>query len=60
MTVRAKSNDLVRVSVQSPSLDYPVVISFLRLQELTADRFLSEIERVLQSHEDFATDSGLV
>ena len=46
--------------MQSPSLDYPVVIPFLRLQELTADRFLSEIERVLQSHEDFAIDSGLV
>ena len=60
VTEGAKSKDLVRVTVQSPTLDYPIVIPFLKLPELTADRFLSEIERVIQSNEDFAIDSGLV
>ena len=48
------------VTVQSPSLDYPIVIPFLKLPELTADRFISAIERAIQSNKDFAIDSGLV
>jgi hypothetical protein len=55
----AKSDDLFRVTVQSQTLDYPIVIPFIKLSELTADRFMSEIERVLQSNEDFAIDTGL-
>ena len=60
VTNGAKSKDLVRVVVQSPSLDYPIIIPFLRLQELTADRFMSEIERVQQSNEEFVIDESLI
>lgn len=60
LTSDAKSEDLVRLTVQSPSLDYPIIIPFLRIPELTADRFMAEIERVLQSNEDFVIDSGLI
>ena len=60
LTRGAKSEDLVRVTVQSPSLDYPISIPFLKVNELTADRFMSELERVLQSNEDFLIDSGLI
>ena len=60
LTRGSKSADLVRLTVQSPSLDYPIVIPFLPIPQLTADRFMAEIERVLQSNEDFVIDSGLV
>ena len=60
LTRGTKSEDLVRLTVQSPSLDYPIIIPFLRITELTADRFMSEIERVLQSNEDFTIDESLI
>ena len=59
MTSHAKTGDLIRMTVQSPTLDFPIVVPFLRLQEVTVDRFLSEVERVLQSNEDFMIDEGL-
>ena len=60
LTRKSKPIDLVRITVQSPSLDYTIVIPFLKVTELTADRFMSEVERVLQSNEDFIIDSGLI
>ncbi len=48
------------MTVQSPSLDYPIVIPFIRTPELTVDRFMAEIERVLQSNEDFVIDESLM
>lgn len=42
------SNDLVRISMDNPELDYPIVLPFIRRHELTVDRILTEIERVLQ------------
>ena len=60
LTKGSKSEDLVRLTVQSPSLNYPIVIPFLKIPQLTVDRFMAEIERVLQSNEDFVIDSGLI
>ena len=60
LTKGAKSTDLVRLTVQSPSLDYPIVIPFVRTPELTVDRFMAEIESVLQSNEDFMIDESLL
>ena len=60
MTSGAKSTDLLRLVVQSPSLDYPIVIPFDLLPSLTADRFMAEIERVLQSNEDSVIDESLI
>ena len=60
LTTGAKSADLVRLVVQSRSLDYPIVIPFLKVSDLTADRFMSELERVLQSNEDFTIDESLI
>jgi hypothetical protein len=51
--------DLVRMSVECPELDFPITLPFMKRSELTTDRFLSEIERVLQSYEQFVLDSGL-
>ncbi|WAR06959.1 hypothetical protein MAR_016917 [Mya arenaria] len=59
VTSHSNTEDLIRMTVQSPSLDYPIVIPFLRLHEVTLVRFLSEGERILQSNEDFVIDEGL-
>lgn len=56
ITVDIPSNDLVRVSMDNPELDYPIVLPFMRRSALTVDRLLSEIERVLQSYEQFVVD----
>ncbi len=55
----AKPTDLIRMVVQCPELDYPIVLPFMKKAELTVERFLSEIERVLQSYEQFVLDSTL-
>lgn len=48
--------DLVRISIDNPQLDFPIVLPFIRRTALTVDRLLSEIERVLQSYEQFVLD----
>lgn len=53
------SSDLVRMSVQCPELDFPLSLPFMRLSQLNAKRLLSEIERVLQSYEQFVLAEGL-
>ena len=42
--------------MDSPQLDYPIVLQFMRRTELTVNRVLSEIERVLQSYEEFGME----
>ena len=59
LTEFMNSSDLVRFSVQCPQLDFPINLPFMRLGQLTADRFLSEVERVLQSYEEFVLDESL-
>lgn len=59
ITKGAKSNDLVRLVVECPSLDYPIVVPFGKLPTLTPERFMAEIERVLQSNEDLVIDESL-
>jgi len=50
------STDLVRLSVPCPELDVPITIPLTMVLELNAERLLSEIERVLQSYEQFVLD----
>lgn len=52
-------SDLVRMSVQCPELDFPISLPFMKLSQLNDERFLTEIERVLQSYEQFVLDEGL-
>lgn len=56
IAVDIPSNDLVRVSMDNPELDYPIVLPFMRRSSLTVERILAEIERVLQSYEQFVID----
>ena len=46
-------NDQVRFVLRSDQLQTPISIPFLSLEQLTTERVLSHIERVIQSNEDF-------
>lgn len=49
-------NDLVRLSMDNPELDFQIVLPFMRRSDMTVDRILSKIKRVLQSYEQFVVD----
>ena len=53
------AGDLIRVVLDNPQLDFPIVLPFMKKSQLTVDRLLSEIERVLQSYEQFVLDETL-
>ena len=53
------STGLVRLSVPCPKLDVPITIPLTMVLELNADLLLSEVERVLQSYEQFVLDESL-
>ncbi|CAC5384163.1 unnamed protein product [Mytilus coruscus] len=59
MTELMKTDDLIRMSIQCPELDFPITILFMKVAQLSAETMLSEIERVLQSYEQFVLDSSL-
>ena len=46
-------NDQVRFILRSDQLQTPISIPFLPLEQLTTERVFSQIERVIQSNEDF-------
>lgn len=56
ITENIPSDDLLRISMDNPELDFPIVLRFMPRSSLTVDRLLSEIERVLQSYEQFVVD----
>ena len=46
-------NDMVRIILITDQLDYPVSLPFMRNDELTVEKLLAQVQRVLQSHETF-------
>ena len=46
-------NDQVRFILRSDQLDTPISIPFLPVEQLTTERVFSQIERVIQSNQDF-------
>jgi len=48
--------DLVRLFIDNQELDFPITLQFMQRRELTVDNILSEIERVLQSYQQFVVD----
>ena len=46
-------NDQVRFILRSEQLDTPISIPFLPVERLTAERVFSQIERVIQSNQEF-------
>lgn len=59
LTEFMKSEDLIRMSIQCPELDFPITIPFMKVSQLSTETLLKEIERVLQSYEQFVLDSSL-
>ena len=54
-----KDKDLVRLVFKNPSLDFPIHLPFMIKDQLTVDRLLSEIERVIQSYEEFVLNEEM-
>ena len=59
VTNGAEPQDLVRMVVVHPELDFPITLPFISKKHLTAERFLSRVETVLQSYEEFTIDATL-
>ena len=59
LSEKTSANDLIRISIQNPEFDYPIELPFKQKRLLNADSILYEIERVLQSYQEFKLDSGL-
>jgi hypothetical protein len=52
-------NDQVRFVLQSPQLDSPISLPFLHASQLTTERILAEIERVVQSNHEFRLNDSV-
>ena len=48
LTKFMKPDDLVRMFVQCPELDFPITIPFMKVAQLSTETLLKEIELVLQ------------
>ena len=53
VTTGMNPNDQVRFILHSDQLQTPIVIPFCPLQELTTEKVLSHVEKVVQSNEEF-------
>ncbi|XP_028517608.1 uncharacterized protein LOC110247906 [Exaiptasia diaphana] len=53
ITTGMPAHDQVRLVLSTNQLDYPIALPFMRRDQLTAERLLSRVEQVLQSHESF-------
>ena len=59
MTAGMVDHDQIRFVMHSPQLNSPISLPFMPLKELTPRRLMFEIERVLQSHEEFVLGDDL-
>ena len=53
-------NDQVRFILRSDQLQTPISIPFLPLEELTTERVFSQIEKVIQSNEEFRLNDTVI
>jgi hypothetical protein len=53
VTKGMQEEDLVQVTLECPDLDFPIRLPFMQMNQLTSELLLTEIERVLQSNEQF-------
>ena len=53
VTQGMNSTDQVRFVLQSNQLQFPISLPFCSLEELTTEKVLSQVERVVQSNEEF-------
>ncbi len=55
-----EEDDLVRFVLRSEQLDKPISLPFMPLSRLTPERVFSQIERVIQSHQDFRLNESVI
>ena len=53
-------NDQVRFILRSDQLDTPISLPFLTVEQLTTERFFSQIERVIQSNQEFRLNDTVI
>ena len=58
ITKRFRPHDKVRIILDNNQLDYAIQIPFGNVMNISVEKILGEIERVLQSFEDFILDKG--
>ena len=51
-----QEEDLVQVTLECPNFDFPIRLPLMQMNQLTSELLLTEIERVLQSNEQFVLD----
>ena len=59
MTKGMGTDDQLRFFLQSQQLPTPISLPFMPVRELTPQQMMFEVERVLQSHEDFSLDGSV-
>jgi hypothetical protein len=59
VTAGLKPADVVRLQISSSTLDYPISLPFIRLDRLTVGHILDQIERTIQSFEEFSLEESL-
>ena len=60
VTFDMNPNDQVRFILRSDQLDTPISIPFLPVERLTTERFFSQIERVIQSNQEFRLNDTVI
>ncbi|KAJ8019010.1 putative DNA polymerase [Holothuria leucospilota] len=59
LTDGMSGHDMVRIVISSEFLDTPIALPFVRKRDLSVERIMSHIEKILQSHEEIILDEGL-
>jgi hypothetical protein len=60
LTGHLPAGDMVRLTLRHPSLDNEIWLPFMKVAELTVDRIMDEVSKILQSHEEFTLDHNIV
>ena len=53
-------SDLIRFVLRTEQLDKPISLPFMPVSRLTPERVFSQIERVVQSHQEFRLDESVI
>ncbi len=53
-------NDLIRFVLRTEQLDTPISLPFMSVSKLTPERLYSQIERVVQSHQEFRLNESVI
>ncbi len=55
-----EESDMVRFVLRTEQLDKPISLPFMPVSRLTPERAFSQIERVVQSHQEFRLDESVI